>query len=215
MPKCPKCGRNLPRDAKYCPECAFQFGEALSSISKVTSAPPAAAEEPAQEKKRRPLHWLYSTPVRKYFLVPVIILFVIVFSTIAVMVLLQVEIQPAGFNFVDVDGSLAEGSYVVSFAIHDANGKVGPSHGYVIVKIYDSQDVLLVSKDYDARTSGFTNVVDPSSGSTMLGFAVTISASEIGAGHPAAYGMGDLQLTFLSFTGYSVTENGPIPIPGL
>jgi hypothetical protein len=152
---------------------------------------------------------------RKYFIAPVIILFLIIVALLVITLYLQVEIQPNRLQLLVINGGPDIGSYTVLFALQDVNQTNGPANGYVMLKIRDANDTILYDNEFTVRSGDFRNYDDPIHGGRVIGYSWQIPVANVSHGVPDQQGYGEAELTFLSFGGRSVTGIVKIKIPSL
>jgi hypothetical protein len=149
----------------------------------------------------------------KYFLIPLIGGIAIALAILALSNSLQVEIQPANFRNVNISGGPSAGYYEIFIALEDAEGRSGPSNGYVHVKITDSRQALLYRSDSLIRSHSFATYANYTGGIPTIGYRWTFPATNVTAGFPFPDGLGKIEVMFLALSGVQVIHTAFIPIP--
>ncbi len=149
----------------------------------------------------------------KYFLVPLIGVIAIALAILALNASLQVEIQPTGFKAVNISGGPSTGFYEIFIALEDAEGKNGPSNGYIYMKITDSHQTLLYRSDSLVRSFDFSTYTNYTGGMPAVGYRWILPAANVTSGFPFPGGLGKAEINFHALSGLYVTNISFIPIP--
>jgi hypothetical protein len=149
----------------------------------------------------------------RYFLIPLIGGIAIALAILALSMSQQVEIQPVDFRAVNISGGPATGYYDIFFALEDADGKNGPSNGYVYLKITDSNQTLLYQSESLIRSFNFSIYTNYTGGTPAVGYRWTVPVANVAAGVPLPGGLGTAEIIFLALSGMYLSDTEYIPIP--
>lgn len=150
----------------------------------------------------------------RYFLIPLVGGIVIAGGMLALMNSLQVEIQPVGFQHLNISGGPGTGTYEFFFALEDENGLNGPSNGYVYLKVTDSNQTMLYRSESLIRSFNFATYTNYTGGAPAVGYRWTVPAANLTLGVPYAGGLGNFEISFVALSGryMSVSKLYPVPV---